>query len=58
MTFVCLSSHLSLIPQDGVNVPEILQSYMPPKYKTFIPFVNEAPIEVEASKKGQKSKKK
>jgi len=44
--------------EDGVNVPEILQSYMPPKYKTFIPFVNGAPIEVEASKKGQKSKKK
>jgi len=43
--------------EDGVNVPEILQSYMPPKYKTFIPFVNEAPIEAVASKKAQKKKK-
>jgi hypothetical protein len=40
--------------QDGVNVPEPLQMYMPPKYKTFIPFVNAAPIDaIQAKKKGK-----
>jgi seryl-tRNA synthetase len=36
-------------------VPEVLQKYMPEKYKTEIPFVKPAPIEVEAAlKKGKK----
>jgi len=40
--------------EDGVNVPEPLQMYMPPKYKTFIPFVNAAPIDaIQAKKKGK-----
>jgi len=43
--------------EDGVNVPEPLQMYMPPKYKTFIPFVNKAPIdEIEAKKPKKKGK--
>jgi len=40
--------------EDGINVPEPLQMYMPPKYKTFIPFVNKALIDEEKKKKGKK----
>lgn len=39
------------------QVPEVLQKFMPEKYKTEIPFVKPAPIEVEAgSKKAKKQK--
>lgn len=39
--------------EDGINVPEPLQMYMPPKYRTFIPFVNAAPIDEIKKKKGK-----
>lgn len=40
--------------EDGVNVPEPLQKYMPAKYRTKIPFVNKAPIDqLESKKKGK-----
>lgn len=39
--------------EDGINVPEPLQVYMPPKYKTFIPFVKAAPIDEIKKKKGK-----
>jgi len=42
--------------EDGVNVPKALQPFMPEKYKTFIPFVKEAPIEQQESKKQRKQK--
>lgn len=41
----------------GVRVPEVLQQYMPEIYRTEIPFVKPAPIEVEATtKKAKKAK--
>ncbi|CAD5221858.1 unnamed protein product [Bursaphelenchus okinawaensis] len=40
---------------DGIRIPEVLQEFMPQRYKEKIPFVKEAPIEVEA-KKVQKKK--
>ena len=42
--------------EDGINVPQALQPFMPEKYKTFIPFVKPAPIEQEVSKKQKKAK--
>lgn len=42
--------------EDGVNVPEPLQMYMPPKYKTFIPFVKPAPIDEMAKNTKKKGK--
>jgi seryl-tRNA synthetase len=47
--------------QDGVKIPEALRPFMPNKYKEFLPFVKEAPIDIEARKaaeKKEKSKKK
>merc|ERR1712029_384545 len=41
--------------ETGIKVPEALKMYMPEKYKEEIPFVNEAPIDMEEAKK--KSKK-
>lgn len=41
----------------GVKVPECLQKYMPEKYKTEIPFVKPAPIDVEAATKKAKKEK-
>jgi seryl-tRNA synthetase len=43
--------------ETGVKVPEVLQKYMPEKYKTEIPFVKPAPIEVEAASKKAKKQK-
>jgi len=43
--------------QDGVVVPEALRPYMPAKWKEFLPFVKEAPIEVEARKAAEKKNK-
>lgn len=40
--------------ETGVKVPEVLQKYMPEKYKEEIPFVKPAPIEVEEAKKANK----
>lgn len=31
--------------EKGIRVPEALQQFMPPKYREFIPFVKEAPID-------------
>lgn len=42
--------------EDGINIPEPLQSFMPEKYKTKIPFVQEAPIDQEETKKSKKQK--
>ena len=39
------------------QVPEVLQKYMPEKYKIEIPFVKPAPIEEEEKKKAKKGKK-
>lgn len=42
---------------DGILVPEVLKSWMPPGYKDIIPFVKPAPIEEQQqSKKSKKSK--
>jgi seryl-tRNA synthetase len=41
--------------ENGVQIPEKLQCYMPDKYKTHLPFVNEAPIEVAARKAAEKA---
>lgn len=43
--------------QDGVVVPEALRPYMPAKWKEFLPFVKEAPIEIEARKTAEKKNK-
>lgn len=43
--------------ETGVKVPEVLQKYMPEKYKIEIPFVKPAPIEVEAASKKAKKQK-
>ncbi|XP_035776126.1 serine--tRNA ligase, cytoplasmic-like [Anopheles albimanus] len=53
--------------ETGINVPEVLQKYMPEKYRQEIPFVKPAPIDVEqaaaeakkaaSSKKGSDNKK-
>jgi len=43
--------------EGGVRVPAPLQAYMPEKWKEFIPFVKEAPIEVEARKAAEKKNK-
>lgn len=40
--------------ETGVLVPEPLQKYMPEKYRTEIPFVKPAPIEIEAATKKTK----
>lgn len=44
--------------ETGIKVPEVLKMYMPKDYQIEIPFVNAAPIDVEAinSKKGKKQK--
>jgi seryl-tRNA synthetase len=42
--------------EEGVNVPEVLQPFMPTQYKEFIKFTKEAPIDQEKSKKKKKSK--
>lgn len=42
--------------EDGILVPEVLQSYMPEQYKEKIPFKFPAPIDEEATKK-KKGKK-
>jgi seryl-tRNA synthetase len=42
--------------ETGVKVPEVLQKYMPEKYKIEIPFVKPAPIEQEEKKKSKKQK--
>ena len=34
---VILETHQT---QEGINIPEVLQRFMPNKYKTFIPFIN------------------
>ncbi|KAF1560863.1 UNVERIFIED_CONTAM: putative serine--tRNA ligase, cytoplasmic, partial [Eudyptes robustus] len=41
--------------EDGIRIPDVLKDFMPEPYKNKIPFVKEAPIEVEA-KKAQKKK--
>lgn len=43
--------------ETGVQVPECLQKYMPDGYKTEIPFVKPAPIDVEAATKKAKKQK-
>jgi len=43
--------------EGGVRVPDALHPYMPAKWKEFIPFVKEAPIEVEARKAAEKKNK-
>lgn len=43
--------------ETGVLVPEVLKPYMPEKFKTEIPFVKPAPIDVEASSKKAKKHK-
>jgi len=43
--------------ETGINVPAALQPFMPEKYRTFIPFVKEAPIEVQAKKQQKKGDK-
>ena len=40
--------------EGGVRVPDALHCYMPAKWREFIPFVKEAPIEVEARKAAEK----
>lgn len=40
--------------ENGVRVPPVLQQWMPPKYKEFIPFVKPAPIDEENKKKEKK----
>lgn len=40
--------------QDGVKVPEALRPFMPEKYSEFLPFVKEAPIDIEARKAAEK----
>jgi len=40
--------------EGGVRVPNSLQCYMPAKWREFVPFVKEAPIEVEARKAAEK----
>lgn len=43
--------------ETGVTVPEVLKDFMPPEYKSEIPFVKPAPIDVEEkSKKAKKQK--
>jgi seryl-tRNA synthetase len=42
--------------EDGVKVPAALQPFMPEKYRTFIPFVKEAPIDQGETKKQKKQK--
>lgn len=37
--------------ETGVNIPKVLQQYMPPMYRESIPFVKEAPIDQELQKK-------
>uniref|UniRef100_A0A0K0F999 serine--tRNA ligase n=1 Tax=Strongyloides venezuelensis TaxID=75913 RepID=A0A0K0F999_STRVS len=40
---------------DGILIPEVLKPWMPKKYKDIIPFVKQAPIDIEAMKtKGSK----
>jgi len=43
--------------EEGVTVPEPLRCYMPEKYREFLPFVKEAPIDVEARKAAEKKEK-
>ena len=43
--------------EEGVVVPEALRCYMPDKYREFIPFVKEAPIDIEARKAAEKKEK-
>lgn len=38
--------------EEGIVVPQALQPFMPPKYRTLIPFVKPAPIDEEKKKKG------
>jgi len=42
--------------EDGVKVPAALQPYMPENYRSFIPFVKEAPIDQGESRKQKKQK--
>lgn len=44
--------------EDGIRVPEVLQEFMPPAYKNKIPFVKEAPIDLEAKAAAAKEAKK
>jgi seryl-tRNA synthetase len=43
--------------ENGVEVPEVLQKWMPTKYSKFVPFVKPAPIEEEEAKKQRKGGK-
>jgi len=43
--------------EEGVAVPESLRCYMPDKYREFLPFVKEAPIDIEARKAAEKKEK-
>ena len=40
--------------ENGVKIPEKLKKYMPEKYAEFLPFVNEAPIDIAAKKSANK----
>uniref|UniRef100_A0A1I7WN30 serine--tRNA ligase n=1 Tax=Heterorhabditis bacteriophora TaxID=37862 RepID=A0A1I7WN30_HETBA len=40
--------------EEGIIIPEVLQQYMPEKFRTFIPFIKPAPIDVENKKKSGK----
>lgn len=42
--------------EDGVKIPEVLQKYMPQRYREMLPFVKPAPIDEEAKPKKKKNK--
>lgn len=42
--------------EEGINIPEALQPFMPTQYREFIKFTKEAPIDQEKAKKQKKSK--
>lgn len=42
--------------ETGIRVPDVLKKYMPEEYTNEIPFVKQAPIDVEQVKKGKKQK--
>jgi seryl-tRNA synthetase len=44
--------------EEGVLIPEALKPYMPAKWQEILPFVKEAPIEIEARKLAEKAAKK
>ncbi|EFP04789.1 hypothetical protein GCK72_014403 [Caenorhabditis remanei] len=41
--------------EEGINVPTAIQQWMPENYRTFIPFVKPAPIDVDAKKAAAKN---